>query len=305
MALVHSLSHLGWEIILDTPFTDRRNMLTILIVNHNTKQHLENALLHLEEQAETWDEVIVVDNASSDGSREFLRERYPSVRLLELPDNLGFGVANNRGVEIALGDQILLLNSDAWLSEGALPSLAEALDANPQLGAVTPALHYPDGRHQFAWAPETSVLGEALQKVRNRLETRSWAHHPPPRWLVPLLGPIWLTAACLLVRKSAFEAVGGFDESFFLYFEDVDLCRRLRLCGWELEVVQEARAFHVKGGSELSDRAELEYRRSQLAYYSKHRPQWENRLLRFKLHRKFLRLPDSNLRNRLLEIFEN
>jgi len=275
-------------------------MLTILIVNHNTRHHLEHALEQLEKQAAAWDEVIVVDNASSDGSQKVLRQRFPFVRLLELSDNLGFGIANNRGAEIASGDKILLLNSDAWPTEGTLPRLAAVLDSNPRLGAVTPALRYPDGRHQFAWAPETGVFGETLQKLRNRFEAQPWAHHPPARWLAPLLGPGWLTAACLLVRKAAFEAVGGFDENFFLYFEDVDLCRRLRHSGWGLEVVHEAQAVHVKGGSDRAQRAEFEYRRSQLAYYLKHRPAWENRFLRWKLRRKFLRLEGSRAREQLL-----
>lgn len=277
-------------------------MLTILIVNHNTRRHLEHALEHLATLAATWDEVIVVDNASSDGSQDLVRQRFPFVHLLEFSDNLGFGVANNRGVEAASGDKILLLNSDAWLAEGALPHLAATLDSNPRLGAVTPTLFYPDGRPQFAWAPETGVFGEALQKLRNGFEASPWVHRPPPRWLAPLVGPAWLTAACLLVRKAAFEAVGGFDENFFLYFEDVDLCRRLRQAGWRLEVAMEAQAFHVKGGSDLAERAELEYRRSQLAYYRLHRPGWENRFLRFKLHRKFLRLANATIRDRFLAL---
>lgn len=279
-------------------------MLSILIVTHNTRDHLTHALQHLEAQAHTWDEVIVVDNASTDDSCRLVRERFSFVRLLELDENFGFGVANNRGVEIAQGDKILLLNSDAWLVEDALPHLAATLDRNPRLGAVTPALFYPDGRPQFSWAPGTGVFGETLQKLRNRFEPRPWAHRPPPSWLFPLLGPVWLTAACLLVRKEAFDAVGGFDEEFFLYFEDVDLCHRMRRAGWGLRVVPEAHAFHVKGGSDRGARAELEYRRSQLAYYRKHRPGWENRLLRFKLRRKFAEMESPQLREQLLELLE-
>ena len=92
-------------------------MLSILIVNHNAQEHLAHALDQLERQAATWDEVIVVDNASSDGSRSLVKSRFPFVRLLELSENVGFGTANNRGAEIARGDQLLLLNSDAWLAD--------------------------------------------------------------------------------------------------------------------------------------------------------------------------------------------
>ena len=272
-------------------------MISVLLVSHNTREHLENALEHLHRQQDTWYEVLVIDNASDDGSPEMVKEQYPDVRLIALEDNLGFGAANNRGAREAQGDALLLLNSDAWLADGALPRLAKTLEDDPRLGAVTPYLAYPDLRPQFAWAPETGVVGEALQKARNRFEGWPLVHRSPPR---PL--PFWLTAACLLVRRRAFESVEGFDEDFFLYFEDVDLCRRLRQEGWRLAVERRASAFHVKGASDRAGRAELEYRRSQLRYYRKHRPLWECRFLERRLRGKFEALPASDLRRRLLAL---
>jgi len=276
-------------------------MISVLIVNHDGRRHLHHCLERLAEAPSSHGEVIVADNASTDGSVEMVREEFPGVRLLELGENLGFGAANNRAAELARGDRLLLLNSDAWLEGDALERLSAALDADPHAGAAAPELRYPDGRRQFAWVPETGVLGEALQKVRNRFEGRGWAHRPPPRWL-PVLGRFWLTAACLLVRRQAFEEVGGFDEGYFLYFEDVDLGRRLRLAGWRLLPVPGAVAHHVKGGSQRAGRAELEYRRSQLRYYRRHRPGWENRYLRRRLRRKFARVDDPELRRRLLDL---
>ncbi len=277
-------------------------MISVLVVNHDGREHLRRCLERLAAQEDTYVEVIVVDNASTDGSALMVREAFPACRLIALDHNVGFGAANNVAAEAARGDRLLLLNSDAWLEDGALPRLAAALDADPRLALAAPELRYPDGRRQFAWAPETGVFGEAVQKLRNRFEARPWAHRLPPRWLRPLTGPGWFSAACVLVRRRAFEEVGGFDERFFLYFEDVDLCRRLRQAGWKLGAVPGAVATHVKGGSRPEGRGEVEYRRAQLAYYEKHRPVWEVRYLRSRMRRKFARQGDPELRRELLAL---
>ncbi|RMH23582.1 MAG: glycosyltransferase family 2 protein [Acidobacteria bacterium] len=279
-------------------------MISVLIVSHQSRRHLERCLRSLPPVGDGL-EVIVADNASSDGSAELARRVLPAATVLELGENAGFGAANNRAAAAARGDRLLLLNPDAELEPGCLERLAAALDADPRLGLVAPQLRYPDGRRQFVWAPETGVLGEALQMVRNPFEDRAWNHRLVPPLLRLLTGPGWFTAACVLLRRSAFDAAGGFDESFFLYFEDVDLCRRLRRAGWRLRLVPEARARHVKGAISGGTAYQLGYRRSQLRYYRKHRPAWEYRLLRFKLRHKFRRLPDPDLRARLLALLED
>ncbi len=277
-------------------------MISIILVNYDGRDHLRNALERLGPPAGNVHEVVVVDNASSDGSATMVAEEFPFARLLALEQNLGFGAANNRGAEVVPGDDLLLLNSDAWLDEGALEALAKELTEDPAVAAVVPDLRYPDGRRQFAWAPETGVLGEAMQMLRNRFEDRPWAHRVPPPWMRPLLGPGWVSAACVLVRRLAFDQVSGFDEDLFLYFEDVDLSRRLRLSGWRFAIAGGAVAYHVKGGSRPSRRGEIEYRRAQLYYYRKHRPRWENRYLRRRLRRKFSRVEDEGFRQELLAL---
>jgi hypothetical protein len=277
-------------------------MISIVIVNHDGREHLRHCLESLGPRPDGIRDVVVVDNASGDGSAAMVAEVFRDVRLLALDGNVGFGAANNRGAELVPGDDLLLLNSDAWLADGAVAALAAKLDERPNVAAVVPDLRYPDGRRQFAWAPETGVAGEAIQKLRNRFESRDWAHRLPPHWLRPLLGPGWLSAACVLLRRRAFDQVGGFDEDIFLYFEDVDLSRRLRLAGWRLAVAEAAVAYHVKGGSRPSRRGEIEYRRAQLYYYEKHRPRWEVRYLRRRLRRKFERIEDTGLRRELQEL---
>ena len=224
-------------------------------------------------------ETLVVDNGSRDGSPELVRARYPAVRLLSLPGNLGFGAAVNRAAAEARGDAMLLLNADAWLLPGALDALAARLAGEPRLAWVAPRLLYPDGRPQFAWEPEVSLLGEAARKVRNRFEAREWSHTLLPRALA-LLGPGWYTAACALVRLAAFREVGGFDERFFLYFEDTDLCLRLRRAGWRLAQEPAAWVVHVSAGSGGRPAAARAYREAQLAFYEAHRPRWERAALR-------------------------
>lgn len=279
-------------------------MISVLIVSYEARDHLRHCLEKLALQAGSYGDVVVVDNASHDGSADMVAQDFPDCRLLALPANVGFGAANNRAAELARGDRLLLLNSDAWLEDGALAQLDAALDADPRLALAAPELRYDDGRPQFVWNPATGVLGEAVQMVRNRFEDRPWAHRLPPAWLRSVLGSVWFTAACVLLRRRAFDAVGGFDEEIFMYFEDVDLCRRLERAGWRLTGVPGAVAYHVKGGSRPTGRGEIDYRRGQLHYYRKNRPGWENRYLRARMRRKFSRCPDPDLRRDLLALLE-
>ncbi len=280
-------------------------MISVLVISHNGKGHLRHCLEKLDGQREEWGEVLVIDNASTDGSIQMVESDFPWCRLLALDENVGFGAANNRGAAAARGDSLLLLNSDAWLADGSLERLGQRLAGDPTLGLVAPQVYYPDGRPQFTWCPETGIAGEAIQKLRNRFEAQRFNHRQLPAVLKALTGPGWYSAACLLVRKEAFEATGGFDEGFFLYFEDVDLSRRLRLAGWKMDLAHEASAFHVKGGSQLGDRAEIAYRQGQLRYYAKHRPAWENRWLRRRMQRKFSRVLRPELRRELLGLLES
>lgn len=275
-------------------------MLSIIIVNYNGRDHLAHGLGVLAKTAPAGTEVVVVDNGSTDDSLALIAERFPDTEVLALGENLGFGAANNRGVAHARGDVLVLLNSDAWPAQGALETLSAALDQDPKVGLVAPQLRYPDGRLQFSWVPESGVVGEALQMARNRFESRRWNHELVPKVLRAFTGPGWFSGACLAVRREAFEAVAGFDERIFLYFEDVDLCRRLRQAGWRLASAPDAVVFHVKGGSLDATTFNVRYREGQLAYYDTHRPRWERRFLRWKLRRKFMRVANPNQRQRLL-----
>jgi GT2 family glycosyltransferase len=278
-------------------------VISAVVVSYRAMPLLARCLERLAEELPAGSETVVVDNASGDGTAEAVRRRFPGVRLLELPANLGFGGGVDRGVAAAGGDELLLLNPDAWPAPGAVAAMRAALAADPRVGLVAPQLRFPDGRPQFTWVPPTGVLGEAAQMARNRFEGRPWAHGRALRALLRPLGRPWYSGACLLLRRAAFEAVGGFDESLFLYFEDVDLCRRLERAGWRLVQERGATVYHLKGGSgDRGPDVELAYRRSQLAYYRKHRPRWERLLVTRRLRRRAERCADRELAARLLAL---
>jgi GT2 family glycosyltransferase len=260
-------------------------VISVIVVNHDGGSQLRQCLASLGGSG-SGVEVLLVDNASTDDSVALVRAEFPHVRVLEQRANIGFGAANNLAAAEARGRALLLLNADAWLEEGALALLEARLERERRLALVAPRLLYPDGRRQFAWSPERNVFGEALQQVRNRHEGRGWAHGFVLRALSRMLGRIWYTAACVLVRADAYSEVGGFDERFFMYFEDVDLCVRLEAAGWRLGQEPRAVARHAGGFARRAAVDEL-YRPSQLRYYAIHRPAWERRFMEQRLRRRF------------------
>ena len=276
-------------------------MISVIVISYEASDVLRRCLASVEALAESGNEVWVVDNASSDGSAELVRSEFPFARLLALEKNVGFGTANNRAAREAAGEALLLLNPDAWLEEGCAERLLEALGSQESLGLASPTIRYPDGGRQFNWSPTSGFLGEGLQTARNGLESWGVVHRPCARLLRLLGNRGWFSASCCMVRRSAFEEISGFDERFFLYFEDVDLCVRLAQAGWGLKHVPNAVASHDRGAITSARSDMVPYRRSQFLYYEKHRPAWENRTLLKKQKRQFEREPDPDYRRRLLE----
>ena len=327
--------------------------VSALVVNRNTRLHLRHGLERLLAIAEAWRhgdrgrtaesagrssgavplglEAIVVDNASDDGSRTSVEEFETStggvlpIQLIASECNLGFGAACNLAARKARGRYLLFVNPDAWIDEASLLRLVQALEADSELAVAAPRLRYPNGSPQFVWSPPTGVVGEAVQKLRNGFEGAACNHELLPRLLRPLLGAGWFSAACLLIRRDAFEAVGGFDEGYFLYFEDADLGLRIHRSGWRQRQIPGAEAWHVRGGATsgadlargngpgglaatrpgaLPPEIAWFYRASQLRYYDRHRPAWECVWLRRRLRRKFGALEDERERRTMLQLLE-
>jgi N-acetylglucosaminyl-diphospho-decaprenol L-rhamnosyltransferase len=255
-------------------------MISVLVVNRNGEPWLERCLASLGEPPPPDLEVVLVDNDSADGSLAAATRRFPHLRVLRMGHNVGFAVANNLAAACARGEELLLLNNDAWLEPGALEEMRRVLEADDGLALVAPRLVGVDGRPRFSWAPDRSLAGEVVQRLRNPFEGAALNHGLVTRLLRRLVGPGWYTGACLLIRRRAFEEVGGFDPAFFVYFEDADLCLRLRARGWRLDHAPGATVVHAGGGGHLGAAARLHYRCSQIHYYGTHRPRLEQALLR-------------------------
>lgn len=217
-----------------------RPEVTVVMLTYNRWDLTKEALRLLAEVTEPRYEVVVVDNASTDGTVAEL-DRISGARILRNPRNLGFGPANNQGAAVARARYLLLLNSDAWVRPGWLQPLLDVADADPRVAAVAPKLLYPDGRLQEAgsivWRDgRVRQYGDGDRPNRPEYNFRRTVDYA--------------SAACLLVRRSAFTSVGGFDPRFApVYYEDVDLC--LALGAGPDRVVYQPRSVveHVRGAS--------------------------------------------------------
>ncbi|MBU2227195.1 MAG: glycosyltransferase family 2 protein, partial [Proteobacteria bacterium] len=196
--------------------------LSIIIVNWNTRDLLRDCLESIEATArDLYHEIIVVDNASTDGSVEMLRERFPRVKVIENPENRGFGAANNQAMRIMAGRYALLLNSDTRLTENAVQKLFSFLESRPDAAMACGQLLNADGSRQDSVAAFPSLL--TLLTNTPLLEVLFPRRFPSKRRDYP--GPIEVDSAigaCMMVRKSAIDEVGMFDERYFFFFEETD-----------------------------------------------------------------------------------
>lgn len=229
--------------------------IDIVIVSFNTRDLLRACLDSIRAHGAGLPNLrtIVVDNGSSDGSPDLVRREYEEVCLVPLDRNLGFGAANNRGMQAGSGDYILFLNSDAELTAGALGTLVDFLERRPQCVAVGPRLEYPDGGFQPScrrfptllrgfW--NTTGLHRRLPRAFQTLH--SWLTE---REHVPGARVDMVSGACFLVRRSYIESIGGFDENLFLYEEELDIFLPARRRGYDVCYCPDARVIHHHGAS--------------------------------------------------------
>ena len=221
--------------------------VAVVIVNYNTREFLRSCLATVQSEAPS--EVVVVDNASSDGSAEMVQTDYPWVVLYANRTNRGYGAAANQAIARCTAKYVLLLNSDTLLPSGALQALSTYLERHPRAAIVGPRLLNSDGTLQASCYPFPGTLTWFLDNddirwlvrhipvLRDRL-FRTWPHTYAR--VVP-----WVKGAALMLRRQAFEEVGGFDDSFFLFFEETDLCHRLSTAGWETHFAPITAVVHV------------------------------------------------------------
>jgi len=256
--------------------------LSICILTHNLPVLLSQCVtscVNEIERAGLSGEIIVIDNASSDRYPEKLAASTPTVRIIRNDENLGFAVANNRAVKISRGENVLILNDDAILQEGSLGLMMSALKSDPRVAAAGPTLVFPDGSPQLMYMkrrlPNLRGMVAEITGRDLRWKDRPWTRKWLTTWESPehVAEPEQLSGACLLVRREAWDEMGGFDEQFYHVLDDTDLCFRLRKAGWQFRCVEAARVTHY-GGFTIVRWDQLELRRNYYkcinAYFRKH-----------------------------------
>lgn len=242
------------------PIDSERPILSVVIVSYNTRAMTLDCLRTLfGEPGAAGAEVLVVDNASADGSAEAIRAEFPAARVILNERNAGFGAANNLAMAQARGRYFLLLNTDAFPLPGAVAGLIDFLDKNPDVGVAGPRLLNRDGSLQqscfrcttpaYAWLENLGLL--KLMRAHPAFDDyRAW-DHASERDVEFVIG------ACLLVRREVYEKVGGFDERFFMYQEEADWEKRIKEAGWRIVFTPSAVVTHLGGASGLEQPAKI------------------------------------------------
>jgi GT2 family glycosyltransferase len=249
--------------------------LSIIIVNWNTKQLLLDCISSIESTVRraTY-EIIVVDNASTDGSVQAVSAAYPAVRMIVNSRNLGFGPANNIALHQMQGRYAVLLNSDTVLKDAAFDILFDFMEAHLDAGMCGPRLLNADGSHQTSVGTFPSVLSEFASKLLvkilapaayDRAFTVSRTAFAEPAVVDFIIG------ACMMVRKEAMDEAGMLDEDYFFFYEEIDWCFRMHRAGWPVYHLPHAEIYHLGGGSSknVSLRARAESWRSRYLFFRK------------------------------------
>lgn len=227
--------------------------LSIVIVNWNTREMLRDCLKSVMDGMDNLDaEVVVVDNASDDGSQEMVRDSFPKVKLICNRDNRGFAAANNQALAIVRGRYVLLLNSDTLVHDNVLSASCEFMDGRPEVGIMGCRVLNSDGSLQITGSGYPSLfnlllLATGLWKLRavplfDRYQMLAWDRRSEREIAV-------VSGCYMVVRKQAMDEVGLLDDSFFFYGEETDWCRRYRAAGWKLVLAPVGEITHFGGGS--------------------------------------------------------
>ena len=258
--------------------------LSIIIVSWNVKDDLVRCLSSLRENPPSVPfEQIVVDNNSTDGTVDLVKQNFPEVTLIDNPDNCGFATANNQGIELSSGEYVLLLNPDTVVHPAALNILIEFLDNNPQVGVCGPKLLNDNGSVQASVRRFPTFRGIMYSHTVCRLlglfrpAYRKWMmkdfKYDKQTDVDQIMG------AAMLVRHSIIEQVGAMDENFFMYFEEIDLCYRIKEAGWRIVFLPQAVISHLGGQSSRQvPLKRIMLFKSMIAFFRKHRGKLETNI---------------------------
>ena len=250
--------------------------LGAVIVNYNAGSELRRALESIDREAGGSWQAVVVDNGSADGSEAAAME-FAQVRLIRNSGNVGFARGVNQAIRACPAARIVIMNPDCQLMPGALPPLMAALDADPRCAVAAPLVRNPDGSPQgnARGDPDmlTGLFGRSSALRRTLPELDVARRNVIAGTADDAAAAVdWVSGACMLVRRDAFINVGGFDERYFMYWEDADLCRRLRAHGHTIRFVPAASAVHQVGQSSRTARTQSvrAFHDSAYLYYSTH-----------------------------------
>lgn len=264
--------------------------LSIIIVNWNGRDLLRKCLDAVRETTrKTQYEIVVVDNNSSDGSQDMMRQEYPDVRLIANTENVGFARANNQAVRDNQARYLLLLNSDAFVKEDTIDTMVEFMDSHPEAGMAGCKLLYEDGRLQPSCTTFPTLLTElfiALQLDKLFPKSPLFGKHLMTYWDFSELREVdAIMGAFMLVRNTAVEKVGLLDESYFMYSEEVDWCYRFKEAGWKIYFNPAVEATHLWWGSAKKMRVEMHIQmyRSKVLFFRKRYGQLSASLLKIML----------------------
>ena len=239
---------------------------SFIIINYRsldyTRACLESLFAFLPTDG-SW-EIILIDNDSQDGSAETLvREFSGRIRFIQNDQNRGFAAANNQGAALAQGRFLFFLNSDTEIKNNILIPTRELLDHQPAIGLLAPLVLNPEGKWQFGACGRRQTLGNLLKQ---NTKTNWLRDKPVDYWETD-----WVSGAALIIRHELFDRLNGWDEKFFLYLEDSDLCFRAQKAGAQVAICPAAELIHYGGQSPASDRIRRQhYYRSQAYYFKKH-----------------------------------
>jgi GT2 family glycosyltransferase len=248
--------------------------LSIIIVNYNTKTLLENCLDSIvHETTDLHYEIVVIDNASTDGSQDMIREFYPRVTLQRNEENVGFSRANNQGCRISHGDYLLFLNSDTLVRDGAILTMLNYLKTNRDVGIVGPKIVNPEGRPTRSYMRFLDVKSLFLgsKYFSWLIDTEKYRLHYDTYDFSSVQTVPWLSGACLMMKRHVFQEAGCFDENYFLYLEDMDLCMQVKKLGYSNIYLPSAEIVHFFGGSSESKKGRINgiYKESANHYFRK------------------------------------
>jgi N-acetylglucosaminyl-diphospho-decaprenol L-rhamnosyltransferase len=244
-------------------------VLSAIIVSYRTPAEVAAAVASLRAQTLPPDEIVVVDNGAADGDPLPEPE---GVRLVRPERNVGYGAGCNAGAQVAAGDDLLILNADVVLTAAATATLAKRLHSGSRIAVVGPRI-FSHGEVQLSARAfpslRTGLLGR--RSLLTRLLVRARRYPAEFRRAQHGGGRVdWVSGACMLVRRSAFDSVGGFDEAYWMYWEDADLCRRLVDDGWEVQYEPAATVHHATGASGVSARTIRAFHESAARFASRH-----------------------------------